>query len=192
MKILISGQDSGGWGGAEIFVYSLTKEFKKRGISVYFTTTKNSPFTLFLQKKNEKVYQVPARMDLIGGWKGFVKFFLFLPFLVIVNLILLKQFKKEGGSIVVLTSFSDKIVLSPLSRLLGLAVVWIEFGPLAPLFAKNLNLPSYFYRLFKNIPKAIITPSYFSEKSLLKDAKVNIDRIIIIPCGIKIIKKDKL
>src|SRR4030042_4316446 len=141
MKVLISGQDSGGYGGAENFLYWLADELKRNKVSISFTTVKNSKFDKFLKNKSYPPLNIPFRMDVLGGYKGLIKFFVLLPAAFVLNILILYRFKKQTGNIVVLPSYSDKIIISPIAKIIGLKVVWIEFAPLDVLFKRNFGIP---------------------------------------------------
>jgi len=77
-KVLISGQDSGGLGGAESFSVGLGEGLARRGWSVSYTTVAGSDFDHLLKRRGIKADDIPLRMDIVGNWRGFFKvFFLF-------------------------------------------------------------------------------------------------------------------
>jgi len=190
--ILISGQDSGGIGGSEIFLYQLAKQLQKKRIKVSFFTVAVSDFDKYLKKRKEDVLSLSFRMDVIGGWKGFIKFFLYLPAAIFLSLLLLKKFKEKGGDLILIPGFSDKLILTPLAKLTGLSVIWLEYAPLWSVFKRNFYIPKILYRLVKGLPDKVIIPSENTKKSVLKDARVSEAKIITIPLGIEIFSDSKV
>jgi len=192
MKLLISGQDSGGYGGAEIFLYQLSKGLKKKGAEVEFVVVAQSEFDKFLRRRGLKAKSVPFRMDILGWWKGLVKFFFLLPAAFALNYQILREFKNNGGELVIIPGFSDKLILTPLASLLGLSVVWIELPPLKTLFKRNFYLPKILYRLVSGLPAKVVPCSENTKKSLIEDARIDRAKIKVIPCGIEILPPKKI
>jgi len=192
MKLLISGQDSGGYGGAEIFLYQLSKGLKKKGVEVEFVVVAQSEFDKFLRRRGLKAKSVPFRMDILGWWKGLVKFFFLLPAAFALNYQILREFKNNGGELVIIPGFSDKLILTPLASLLGLSVVWIELPPLKTLFKRNFYLPKILYRLVSGLPAKVVPCSENTKKSLIEDARIDRAKIKVIPCGIEILPPKKI
>ena len=143
MKILISGLDSGGIGGSEIFLTQLGKRLKNTG----YLAVKNSKFDQTLCKSKRKVFNTPIKMDIAGDWRGFVKFAIFLIPSFIWNFTVLNKFRQKNGKIVILTGTTDKILLSFPSYLLGLKVYWIEYASPSPVLKRNLSIPKVLYKL---------------------------------------------
>ncbi len=192
IHILISGQDSGGIGGSEIFLHQLAGQFRKKRVKVSFLAVAAGDFDKYLKKRKENVLSLPFRMDIIGGWKGFIKFFLYLPAAIYLNLLLLKKFKEKGGDVILIPGFSDKLILTPLAKLIGLSVIWLEYAPLWSVFKRNFYMPKILYRLVKRLPDKVIVPSENTKKSVLKDARVSEAKIITVPLGIEIISNSKV
>ncbi len=192
INILISGQDSGGIGGSEMFLYQLAKQLQKRRVKTSFLTVATSDFNKYLKKHKKEVFSLPFRMDIIGGWKGFIKFFLYLPAAIYLNLLLLKKFKEKGGDLILIPGFSDKLILTPLAKLVGISVIWLEYAPLWSVFKRNFYIPKIFYRLVKRLPDKVIVPTENTKKSVLKDARVSEAKIITVPLGIEIFSDSKV
>ena len=187
IKVLISGQDSGGLGGAEKFTGDLAKSLIEKKVKVFFTAYAKSLFTKKLKRMGFKVWEIPVRMDIIGDIKGLIKFFLFFPLILSKDINILFQFRKQGGNVVILTGISDKIILSPIAKLFSLTVVWIEFAPLSEVFKKNYYIPKILYRLVKNIPNLVIVPTQNTKKHLIPETRISESKIRVIPCGIKML-----
>lgn len=183
MHILISGLDSGGLGGAENFIQSLVSALRKKGVKTSFLSCRGSLFTRNLKKIGFKIFQTPVRMDLIGDWKGVLKFFLFFPVDLAWNLAVLRKFKKSGGNILILTGLTDKIILTALAKLLKIKTVWLTFAPEKTVLNKNLGLPGLLYSFVRNKADLKIVPTHYAQK-FYPEAK-------IIPCGINLVSFKK-
>lgn len=192
IKVLVSSQDSVGYGGAEIFLYHLAKEFKRNRVETDFTAVSGSVFEEFLKKNNFPTSSIPLRMDILGWWKGLIKFFLFLPVALVLNYGILKEFKNNGGQVVIIPGFSDKLTLTPLASLLGLSVVWIELPPLKTLFMRNFYIPKVLYSLVSGMPDKIVPCSENTKRSLIEDARIDRAKIKVIPCGIEMLPPKKI
>lgn len=192
VKLLLIDQDAAAIGGAEVYFANLVRVFRKKKIPVIAYT--NLPlFRERLKKAGAETYLVPTRMDVIGGWRGLVKFFCQIPWaLAYYGYLLWKVKQTQKANIVLIGGFSDKLVVTPLARLFDLPVIWVEFGPLKELFKKNFFIPKILYRLVKNLPKAIIVPSQNTFLSLIKDARVSLAKIEKIPCGVEVLSQEEL
>lgn len=190
IKTIISVLDSGGLGGAENFLIYLGKGLAKAGGRCLYYSVKKAPVTGLLEKNKLEHTSLPFRMDIIGDWKGFVKFFLLLAPAIVFNCAYLKRLKKRKFNSIILTGVTDKIILSPIAKLLEIAVIWIEFAPLATVFKKNFYLPKIFYRLVKDIPRLVIVPTINTKKHLIPETRISEAKIEVVPCGISITKRD--
>lgn len=192
VKLLLIDQDAAAIGGAETYLANLVRVFRKKKIPIIAYT--NLPlFKDELKKAGAKAYLVPTRMDVIGGWRGLVKFFCQIPWaLVYYGNLLWKVKQSRKANMILISGFSDKLVLTPLARLFNLPVVWIEFGPLKQVFKRNFFIPKILYRLVKNLPKVVIVPSQTTLISLIEEARVSLAKIEKIPCGVEILSREKL
>lgn len=180
--------DSGGFGGAENFIYQLSRVLFKNIKNITFFICKDTLPDYLKTNKKLLILQFPFRLDFIGNIKGLVKSVVLSPAFLMLSFFHLLKFKKMGGQLVVLSGISDKIFLTPVSKLFGLSVVWVEYGPLDEVFRRNIYLPKIMYRLIKNLPDRVICPSENTKKSLVVDARVSESIINIIPCGIDLKK----
>ncbi len=188
IKLVVSGLDSGGFGGAEKFLLELSQELKKKGIKIKFLTVKNSEFDSSLKKAKFRTLSFPFRNDITGNIKGLIKFFAFLPLSFYFYLKTLKSLKKQGFNLLLISGFSDKALLTPLAKLLGFKIVWIEFAPLDFVFKKFFYLPKIFYRLVKDLPDIVVVPTYHTKNKLIPQTRISETKMRLIPCGIKILK----
>lgn len=191
MKILISGLDSGGMGGAEKFLSDLATSFKRKGNEVSFISFKGSKFTQFLTRKKFNVYETSVRMDVIGNVKGFLKFVFFLPFSFWWNYEILAKAKKKGIKTVILSGYTDEIILSYLVKLIGFRLIWICFAPVGSIYSKNLGIAGFLYSLVRNLPDLIITPTEYSKKLLIEESGMHRGKFRVIPCGVRLAKAQR-
>lgn len=194
IKAMISLQDSGGMGGAENFLLNLAEALQVKKAEMEFTTRKGGLINKIIKNRGFKTKMIPIRMDVIGNLRGLIKFFLFLPLTVIADYLIIKDFKHSGGNVVILSGISDKIVLTPIAKQLGLKIIWVEFAPLATVFKRNCYIPKILYRLVKNLPDKVIVPTFYTKSCLIPQTRISEAKIEIIPCGIplKKIKRIKL
>ncbi|MFH1656693.1 MAG: glycosyltransferase family 4 protein [Candidatus Nealsonbacteria bacterium] len=190
--ILVSGLDSGGLGGAENFTLQLSKSFINKGYKTFVASVKKSKFNKELIKNNSNILDVPFRMDVLGFGKGLLKFFLFLIPSSLINLRLLLIFKRNGGKIVIIPGFSDKILLSPLAKLLSLKVIWIEYANPESIFNRNFGIPKYLYNLSIPFIDKLIVPTNYLKSEFISEKKFKKDLIQVIPCGIEILSLEKI
>lgn len=186
VKTLISLQDSGGLGGAERFLFDLGKALRKKGVKVEFTVWEGSDIAQKLSQAGFITRKIPVRMDIIGNLRGLIKFFLFLPLTVFVDLKILKDFRGGGGKVLILTGFSDKVVLSPLAKILGLRVIWVEFAPLTDVFRKNFYLAKVLHRLVKGLVDMLVIPTFYTKAALITQTRISEAKMEVIPCGIEV------
>ena len=187
--ILISGQDSGGYGGAENFSYTLGKVLIKKGFAAEFSVVKDSLFAKFLNRNGVTYSSVPFRMDIIGNWKGFIKFFLLLPYFSVLELVFLIQFKNRGGKIILAQGFSDKLILTLLAKIVNLRVIWVEYGPFGYLEKRIFGIPLLFYKLLAKYPDCIITPSENTKRKIIPFTRRFPGVIQVINIGIEILSE---
>lgn len=189
MKILLSGLDSGGLGGAEKFLADLAGYFRKKGNDVSFISFAKSKFTKVLKDKKFNVYETPVRMDVIGDIKGFLKFILFLIPSFWWNYKILAFAKKKGVKIVILSGFTDEIILSALVKLMNLKLIWVCFAPVGSIYNKNFGVAGFLYSLVTDLPDLIITPTEYSKRFLLEESKMDKRKMRVIACGLKPIQR---
>lgn len=171
-------------GGAETYLVSLVKQFKKEGNSVLLATNRGKFFD-YTNDLGIKRFSLPFILDINGNLRGLIKSTALLPFGLTYYSWLLWQFRKEKVDVILLTSFTEKLVVTFLSIFFRIPVVWIEYGPLSVVFKRNLYIPKLIYILIAVFPKKIIVPSENTLRSLRKDAFVRSSKLILIPCGVE-------
>lgn len=170
-------------GGAEMYMLSLIDQFLLKGHTVHVASNKEK-FLDHAAKRPIRTYIIPVILDIIGNTRGLIKSMLFLPYVFIFYLRLLLHFKKQKVNVLLMSGFSEKMLVTALSPLFGIAVVWIEYGRLETVFKRNFLLPKMIYRILKGIPESVIVPSDNTRQSLITEAHVSLAKIHLIPCGI--------
>lgn len=169
-------------GGAETYMCSLIDQFLKNKCNVSFASNNQRLISLIDSSEVKKV-NIPYIIDIIGDWKGLIKAIFYLPLALNFYISLLKSFKKEGIDVILMSGFGEKMLVTYLARLMHIPVVWIEYGPLYPVFVRNFGIPKIIYKLLISYPRSIIVPSENTKYSLIGDANVDPRKLWIVPCG---------
>lgn len=169
-----------GMGGAEVFMADLLWALQKNNWEVVVYTN-NSHFSQLLEQKQIEVKKITTIVDVIGDWKGLFKGFFLWPKLLfeywqVVN-------KHHSADLFLMSGFIEKILVSPLLRLVKKPSSWIEFGPMETIFSKFFRLPKVLYFLVKSMPEKVVTSSYHSRRSLTSSTRISLAKLRIIPCG---------
>ena len=175
-KILFINQTLG-IGGAETFNLGLFKWLKNQDIIIKSYTT-NDRFNKMLGDAQK----IPVILDIIGNWRGLLKAIIFLPYG-------LWQYIKLffiDFDLIYMSGFPEKIIVTPIAKLLNKPVVWVEFGPLETVFNKFFGLPKFLYRLVSRLPDVVIMPSRHTFKANVAITGIPTAKVRIIPCAIEI------
>ena len=181
-------QQSPDWGGAEEWMLSLVSYFHKVNIPTHVATN-YKVFNDKVLKISSSITKIPFTLDIIGNYKGLIKSIILFPFAIIWYLGLLIKYKRMGINCILMSGFSEKLLVTVLASLFGIRTVWLEYGPLENVFKKNLYLPKALYRLIKNIPESVITISENTKQALIKDAKISLTKLKVIYPGTRIPNK---
>ncbi len=155
------------FGGAEKFALDLLTELARTGENTYLYT--NNPILLqeLSAKQQPKVRRLPLHLDFVGNRRGLLKSLLLTPLASVYYWRTLLKIKNRKSSQVILCSgFSEKILLAPLAHLCQIPIIFIEYGPLEPLFAKFAGLPKKLYFFAKQFAKKIIVSSEKTKEAL--------------------------
>ncbi len=170
-------------GGAEIFNTDLLTELSRQGVEIQAFTTEPR-FVQLLKKNQVTAQQIPVIMDLIGNWKGLVKAVFYFPYgfyyywrLVVTH---------RSTDVFLLSSFTEKIFVTSMANFYHIPVVWLEFGPVSPLFKKFWSFPDFLYRQVSRLPAKVIVPSLHTQADLIKGKYFLIKQLAVIPCGRKL------
>jgi len=164
MKILIV-RIGGGFGGAEIYNLNLIE-----GIGRFFPKTEvfsvtNLPdFAKELERRKAEVFILPVWSGEIGTKKDLLKFLPHFPQYLFYFLKTIFSLRKEKIDIVCLQGTTEKLVLTPIFKILRLSVIWLEHGPF---FAfEKTTLVKVWYKWASRLVEKIITVSKDSQKNL--------------------------
>jgi glycosyltransferase involved in cell wall biosynthesis len=97
-------------------------------------------------------------------------------------LLVLVRLRRAQVKVVVFQFKKEQILGSPLARMLGLRVIWVEHGP--PHKAIRSGFPAIAYRLASRLSSAVIVPSIATRKVL--EAEMGVTRVRIIHHGIDV------
>lgn len=173
-KILFINQ-SLGIGGAETFNRGLLSWLKRQGIIIDSWVT-HPDFA-----RQVSGHRLPVVLDIIGDWKGLVKaIFLWLLGAVMYWWVV---WQARDADIILLTGFIEKIIVTPIARILNIAVVWVEFGPLETIFGKFWSLPKLLYRLVSTLPEMVIMPSFNTQAHNVPAGHIPLAKTRVIPCA---------
>ena len=176
-KILFINQTLG-IGGAETFNIGLFNWLKKQNIVIESHTT-NERFNKMLGDG----HKIPIILDIIGNWRGLIKAILLLP----VGLWHYLKLFFLDFDLILMTGFPEKIIVTPLAKLLNKPVVWVEFGPLESVFNKFFGLPKLMYRLVSWMPDIVIMPTQHTYKANSAVTHIPTAKIRIIPCAVEFV-----
>jgi len=168
-----------GMGGAEVFMSDLLSGLQSEGFEVFAYTT-SQDFLDLLREKGVVGERLLVVLDIIGDWKGLAKAAVLSPFGLWQYFQVVR--KNRDADVFLFSGFVEKLVCSWLGYFFGVRSVWIEFGPLEPIFSKFLSLPKLLYFASKHLPEKIIVPS---ENTLdhLRTVGISPEKLVLIPCG---------
>src|SRR5579859_3630095 len=151
-RVIFSLLDTPAFGGAEQYMFSQLSFLSKHGYSVVLATNNEAVKKEILsrlsvgEQRNFQVITAPYRLDAIGNWKGLLKYFLAAPVGITWCVWILFSLKKRFGNVVCLfPGWSDRVTFSPFVKLLRVPLIWIEIGPLKPVFQRNWGFPKLLY-----------------------------------------------
>lgn len=187
LKIVVIMQ-SPDMGGAETYMLALISEFQKKRHTVIVASNREK-FLEYAQQLTKQTYEIPFILDIIGNWKGLAKSILHLPYAIFFYCRLLSMFRDRGVDVILMSGFSEKMLVTLLSPLFKLPVVWLEYGSLTTIFPRNFYLPRIAYWYCLRYVKHIIVPCLHTQKSLEKDMPQLTEKLVMIPCGIVLNKQ---
>ncbi len=180
MKKLVYVNQTLGMGGAEVFMRDLLENLSRMGWKV-IVYTNNNRFNQMLTKSKIQVKKINTVVDVIGDWKGLVKGFVLWPILLFEYWKIIKI--ENNTDVFLLSGFIEKILFSPLAKIMRKPSVWIEFGPMNSIFEKFLNLPKALYFLVKSMPERVVTSSNNSKNNLTSEARISLAKLRVVACG---------
>ncbi len=183
--------DSPALGGAERYLLSNLEFLAKKKFAITLATHNQKIKNKYSTKFN--LIHLPYRLDLIGNKRGVIKFFFQAPLAIIWLIKVLINLKKRYQQVIVYTpGFTERLIFSPIIKLLKLKLIWLEYGPINAVFKHNWGLPKILYHLGAKFPDKIITISKHSLKSLLNNSPIKKSNTTIIYPGVPKISNSQL
>ncbi len=190
-KVVFSLLDTPAFGGAEQYLYTALSFLAESGYAIVLATN-NKDVQGEMEKRVKtdkltefKIINLPYRLDAIGNWKGLVKYFIGLPQATFWFILALIKLRKNGDVICFFPGFTDRLSFSPIVHMFHVPLIWLEYGPLEPTFARNHGFPKLLYFMVKNLPDRIITISQHTKKSLIQAGRIDRHTISIVYPGVK-------
>lgn len=177
-------------GGAETYMTLLMKSFQENGENVLLVTNLEK-FITYVESLKVKTFKIPFILDVIGNYKGLIKSLFLLPRAFVFYINLLRKLERERVNVIIMSGFSEKMLITFLSLFIKIPVVWFEYGALTTIFKRNFYIPKLLYKLLWRVPCYIIVPSQYTRKSLLQDTSIDPKKIIYIPDGVIVPKMKK-
>ncbi len=170
-------------GGAETFGVDLLVALKNKGIKVVGYSN-HKPYLKHWRQEKIKALKLSATPDLIGNWKGLVKFFYQIwpqlwDYLRLVE-------REKNADVIIISGYTPKIFLTPLARLKRLPVVWLEFGPYGKTINRFFKLPKALYFLVKKFPQVVIVPTEHTKQAMINQLHISLAKLKVVPCGRKL------
>lgn len=165
---LVIFQQAPDWGGAEEWMATLVRELVKQNVTV--TGYTNLPrLRTSWATSGAKTYHLPCILDIIGNTRGLIKSLIKFPFALRWYQKQLKKIQPKDASVILLSGFSEKLLVTVLAKRLNLPVVWFEYGPLGPVFYRHFSLPKRLYHAIYPNVSSIITLSRATKAALVAE-----------------------
>ncbi len=178
-------QQSPAMGGAETYMALLMKKFLEEGHHVLFATD-NKNLLKYVDGYPMKTYSLPQILDVMGNVRGLVKSIFYLPYLTVFYINLLKTYRRQHCDVLFLSGFSEKMLVTFLTRFIPIPVVWLEHGMSDEVLRRLWSLPAHLYTLHKHIPKSIIVISEHTKNIMIQKAKLPADKVQLIYDGVQV------
>lgn len=195
--------DTPAFGGAEQYVLDCSEILHQHGHKVLIFTNNAHVTERYLKYKKKKklvnfeVRKLPYLLDAIGNWKGLLKFFFHAPracvwFYRTLRQIKLQEQQQENKVLCLFVGFSDRLLFSPLVKFLRTPLIWIEFGPLPPVFKRNWGFPKLLYMLTKRYPDHHITTSKYTRSTMVTNGGISPHSISLVYPGVNLFTKQEV
>lgn len=183
--------DTPAFGGAEQYVLDSSYILNKNGHKIIIFTNNTHVTTRyleFIQKnklKNFEIRTLPYLLDAIGNWKGLLKFFYHAPKACVWFYKTLQKINHDEPHVVCwFAGFSDRLLFSPIVKALKGKLIWIEIGPLLPVFNRNWGFPKLLYMLTKRFADHHTTTSKYTLQTMIKNGGINKKNITLVYPGV--------
>lgn len=175
------------WGGAEVYFSELIPAMQQLSQvdgkikTKHLVITNNPGLTSSLSSRGVKTRRLTAFADFVADWKSLIKTFFFLPHTVVWYASQVWQLRKVD--VIVCATHAEKVFVTPFAYLLGIPVVWNEFGPVKPVLSRWLRLPEFLYRTAARLVQRIVVPSTHTKQSVSQETHISLGILDIVPCG---------
>lgn len=169
-----------GMGGAETVNRDLLLALQDHGVRIQAYTT-YSPFAEMLAESGLPTHRLPIEIDIIGDWKGIIKAFVLWPLAVVQYMRVILHARHSDT--VLMSGFFEKIIVTPIAKLVGVPVVWVEYAPMTAVFQKFRGVPGWMYRQVLRWVDRIIVPTEHTKKYFEKSLPVTRGKLVVLPCG---------
>ncbi len=197
--LIFSLLDTPAVGGAEHYLLDQLLHLAKIGHPIAVATNHPQVKTMYLQAFHQAgldeaaVIDAPYRLDAIGNWKGLIKFFLASPAALWWCWKTLHRLRQHYGQVICYwPGWTDRLLFSPIARQLSCYLVWIEIGPLEPLFRRNFGFPKALHRSVRHTPHQIVTTSDWTKKSMIKTGLLAAEHMTLIYPGLEAVTNFEL
>lgn len=182
-------QQAPAWGGAEEWMANLVDQLITQHKAKVKAITNHPILQKRFAQAGAKTINLPIVLDIIGNYKGLAKSIFVLPWAIWFYAWQLHKAKRSNVNLILMSGFSEKLLVSILARVFGIGVVWYEYGPLASVVSRNFYIPKLFYRLTKSIPVFVITLVESTKNELIQSVKLSLAKIKVVPPGVEPPKK---
>lgn len=169
-------------GGAEIYNFNLVEGFKKfyPEVKLFFISTADE-FSKRIKNLGGEVIQIPVFNEEVGTKRSLIRLMIHFPSYLFCYLrTILKLRKTEKVNTLCFQSATEKIFLSPLFKVLGFRIIWIEHGPY---FKFNISrIIQRFYSISSLFTDRIITVSENTSDAICNN--VRFAKVVCIKTGI--------
>ena len=173
------------WGGSEEWMESIATCLSTHHVK-FLAITNLPKLQQAFTDSGGQVIHLPFLLDIIGNLRGLIKSTLLLPYAIFWYTPKLIMAKNQGYNLVVMSGFTEKLLVTWLCHFINLPTVWLEYGSLEPVFGHNFYLPKIIYRATKHLPQKVVTISQYTYQNLLRFARVSQSKIALIPPGVVI------
>jgi glycosyltransferase involved in cell wall biosynthesis len=182
MKILVF-QQAPDLGGSEFYMTDLISQWVSSGnqVKVY---TNLKEYKMLLKKNGALIENLPLILDIVGDKRGFIKSLLLL-FPAVIWYLYKLRIEKESTDVILMSGYTEKLLVSALTRLIKIPVVWLEYPPVELILKRNLTIPKMLYRYLSTIPKTIVAISENTKRSLIEETGLRKEKIQLIYPGTK-------
>lgn len=186
-RIIVTFLDTPAYGGAETYIHRVHQLLADKDTLCILAT--NNREVVKKTPVGISVVSLPYRLDAIGNIRGLIKFFFALPGSMFWCYRWMHQLRSDYPKAQIcclFVGFSDRLVFSWLVKRFGCRLLWLEYGPLEPTFARNFGFPKLLYAFGRPWVDRIVTISDWTVRSLLTTGKIKAKLLTRIYPGVQI------